>query len=209
MSALLALGGALKVARKAASAAIRWLVDHPWQLALIVASAWIAWAQLVTIPDRDATIANQVETIAARTAERDREKTAHQQTKRNYAVAQRIARDLEERRLARVAAEQESITDDVTEDYRTRLAAARSTAERLRRQFASAGAGAGGATATVDLPGAGDPASRTDASTGDRGLPFASADLDWRLTATEQAIQLEELINWVERQATVRINDGG
>lgn len=202
----LALGALLRRAGKRIGAAVSWLLDHPWQLALIVAAAWIAWTQLVTIPGRDATIADQVETIAARTGERDQEKAAHQQSKRNYALAQLAARKLEEQRLARVAAEQETITDDVTQDYRARLAAARDHAERLRHQLASAGAGAGGSTGAIDLPGAGGAAGGAAAPSDDRRLPVAAGELDWRLTATEQAIQLDALINWVERQAAVDPN---
>lgn len=198
MSAL-AIAGFMRAAGKRISAALKWLLSHPWQLALIVAAAWIAWAQLVTIPRRDAT-------IAARTDERDQEKAAHQQSKRNYAVAQIAAQKLEEARLARVTAEQETITDDVTQDYRARLAAARDTAERLRHQLASAGAGTGSAAAAVDLPGAGGATGGAAASAGDHRLPVAAGELDWRLTATEQAIQLDELINWVERQAAVDPN---
>ena len=204
---LVALRAGLSIARKGLSAAFGWIVDHPWQAALIVAAAWIAWAQLVTIPGRDATIADQAEMIAVRTAERDQEKAAHRQTKLDYAAAQLAARVLEEQRLARVAAEQETISDDVTQDYRARLAAARSSAERLRQQLAQGGAGAGRSTAAVDLPGAGGTAGGADAPSGDRRLPFDADELDWRLTATEQAIQLDELINWVERQGGVEVND--
>ena len=202
----LAIGALLRAAGARISAALRWMVDHPWQLALIAAAAWIAWVHIVTIPGRDATIADQVETIATRTTERDKERRAHQQTKRDYAAAQLAARELEEKRLARVAAEQETITNDVTQDYRARLAAARSTAERLRHQLAQAGADAGGTAGAVDLPGAGSAAGGAAAPAGDRRLPFGAGELDWRLTATEQAIQLDELINWVERQAAVDPN---
>ncbi|KHL24243.1 hypothetical protein PK98_14800 [Croceibacterium mercuriale] len=116
------------------------------------ALAALAWVLLVTLPSHQATIADQIATIETRTAERDRERAAHQQTKREYVAAQLAAHELEEKRLARVAAEQETITDDVTQDYRARLAAARGTAERLRKQLAQVGAGAGGAAAAVGLP---------------------------------------------------------
>lgn len=205
MSAL-AMGAVLRAAGGRIAAALRWLLGHPWQLTLIVAAAWIAWAQLVTIPNRDATIAEHVETISARTSERDRERANHQLTKRNYALAQLAARRLEEQRLARVAAEQETITDDVAKDYRARLADARGAAERLRGQLARTGDGASGSAAAIPMSGAGGAAGGAAAPPGSDRLPFGADELAWRLKATEQAIQLDELINWVERQAAVDPN---
>lgn len=58
--------------------------------------------------------------------------------------------------------------------------------------------GAGG----VDLPGL--PAAAGGAAAtaaGDRLPADAGADLDWRLIATQQALQLEALIAWTQAQA--------
>lgn len=135
------------------------------------------------------------------------ESAAHRQTKIDYRVAQENAAELEQARLARVKAQQQEITHDIVADYRRRLADARARAEQLRGETAGAGERAGGAADRERVPAAGDAAGRADEAPGDRGLPLAPAnDLDWRLTATEQAIQLNALIDWVAQQFAVPVN---
>jgi hypothetical protein len=56
------------------------------------------------------------------------------------------------------------------------------------------------------VPAAGDAAAGASDQARDNGLPVAPLiELDWRLTATEQAIQLDALIDWVERQSAVTV----
>ena len=118
----------------------------------------------------------------------------------NYRAAADVARAADQANLARAAAEQHAINQRSSNDYETRLAAARALAQRLRGQTASAAAnsGTGRAAPVPALPAsAGEP---TEAA-GEDGLPQSD-----RLTATEQAIQLDELIKWVRAQAVVDPN---
>ena len=99
----------------------------------------------------------------------------------------------------RVAAEQRVINERTNDDYEARLAAARAHAERLRLAAPVAtGSGLGGA---ASVPGFSTPAGNPASATGQDRLPPTDA-----LTATEQAIQLDELIKWLRRQAKVDNN---
>lgn len=130
--------------------------------------------------------------------DRELEAASHRQTKDSYRAAQAEAEQLERERLARVSAQQKEITDEVAADFERRLADARARAERLRGKAAASGAGAAGARPGQPMPGAGDAAGRADEAARDPGL-----SLDERLIATEQALQLDALIDWLERQAKV------
>ena len=114
-------------------------------------------------------------------------------------AAAAIARAADRANATRVAAEQRAITERTEDDYEARLAAARAHAQRLRLPSQTAvDPGAGGTASMPAVPAsAGDVA---EAANQDR-LPPADA-----LIATEQAIQLDELIKWVRRQATVDNN---
>ena len=109
------------------------------------------------------------------------------------------ARAADQANAARVAAEQHSITERTMNDFETRLAAARADAQRLRIQpEAAADPGARG-----DAPVPGVPAASGRAAEAAREDRLPQSD---RLTATEQAIQLDELIKWVRKQAAVDNN---
>lgn len=97
----------------------------------------------------------------------------------------------------RVRAEQDAISKKVVTDYEMELAAVRARVERLRKDTA-AGADRG-AGAAVSAPGP--PAGTAGTPAGEGGLPPLS-DED-ALIATEQALQLDALIDWVEQQAAV------
>lgn len=148
------------------------------------------------IDDRDAAIGKLTRAVEA-------ERDAHRQTKLNYKKAQDDAAALETQRLARVKAEQEEITDEVRADFASRLAGARAAAERLRSDAARTGERPAGAGAAEPVPTAGDAAGRADGEAADRGLSPAAEDLEWRLVATEQALQLDALITFLERQRAV------
>lgn len=126
------------------------------------------------------------------------EQAAHAATVANYRAAADLAREQDAANLARVESEQAQINERTANDFETRIAAARADAERLRWKAADAAAdpGAGGAAPVPRLPASA--GSAAEGASEDR-LPQSDA-----LTATEQAIQLDELIKWVKAQAAVQ-----
>jgi hypothetical protein len=125
------------------------------------------------------------------------EQGALAQTVANYRAAAETARAADIANAHRVAAEQRIISERTTDDFETRLAAARARALRLQlgtRPTASAERGAGTAAVPVDRAAAGAAGGATE----ENGLLLGDA-----LIATEQAIQLDELIKWVKAQAAV------
>jgi hypothetical protein len=123
------------------------------------------------------------------------EQAAHAGTVANYRAAAEAARAADRANAERVAAAQHAINERISHDFEARLAAARISADRLRREGnAPAHPGGGGNPPVPGLSAApGGPAQ----AAGENGLPD-------RLVATEQAIQLDELIKWVKAQAQVR-----
>lgn len=115
----------------------------------------------------------------------------------NYRAAAEAARAADEANVARVASEQRAINERTSNDFEARLAAARSLAQRLRGQTASAAADRGGGGAAPMSGVAAAPGGAAQAPGQDR-LPLAEREL-----ATEQAIQLDELIKWIRAQARV------
>ena len=120
----------------------------------------------------------------------------------NVRAAAETARASDAANVQRVFAEQQSINQRSSNDYEARLAAARSLAQRLREQAAAPAShpGAGGAAA---VPGLSVASGRPAQGAVEDRLPEPDA-----LTATEQAIQLDELIKWVRAQAKVDNNAG-
>lgn len=127
------------------------------------------------------------------------ERSAHAATVTNYRAAAERARMQDAANVARVKAAQGQINQRSEDEYESRIAAARAAAERLRRDPAAAadpGRGRGPAVPGLSAAAAGAAqAARKD------GLSPADA-----LTATEQAIQLDELIQWVRQQAEVEVS---
>jgi hypothetical protein len=125
------------------------------------------------------------------------EQAAFADTVANYRAAAEQARAADRAAAERVAAEQRAINERTANDYEARVADARARARRLRFEASAAAADPGrGRTA---------PMSSLSAPNGE---PHQTADQDGlsvtdRLTATEQAIQLDELIKWVKRQSEV------
>ncbi|MGE5563116.1 MAG: hypothetical protein ACM3ZV_07370 [Bacillota bacterium] len=128
------------------------------------------------------------------------EVTAHQQTIGNYRAAAEQARAADKANAERVAAEARQINERTSHDYEVRIADARARADRLRHQLAQAGThpGSGGATPVPGFPA---PAGGSPEAAGEDG--FSLAD---RLVATEQAIQLDELIKAVRKLAGIDVN---
>ena len=121
----------------------------------------------------------------------------------NYRVAADQARAADQANLARVTAQQRAISERTSNDFEARLAAARSIAQRLRGPDTGAPAnpGAGRAAALPRLPASSGSAAQ---AAGEDELPQSDA-----LTATEQAIQLDELIKWVRAQADIATSSEG
>ena len=127
------------------------------------------------------------------------DQAAFAKTVANYRAASDAARAADKASAERVAADQRLINERTEHDFEARLAAAHADAQRLRGTAeAATDSGAG---RNAHLPGlsaaAGSPA---EAARKDE-LPSEDA-----LTATEQAIQLDELIEWVRQQAAVDNN---
>jgi hypothetical protein len=130
------------------------------------------------------------------------QQSALTQTVSSYRAAAEQARAADRANLARVASQQRSINERTSNEYEARLAAARLSAQRLRREAAAAAADprTGGAAPVPRLStAAGGPA---QASAQD-GFPDSDREI-----ATEQAIQLDELIRWVRMQAALSVNGG-
>jgi hypothetical protein len=128
------------------------------------------------------------------------EQAAFSTTVADYRAAADQARAAVQANAKRVVAEQASINERIANDYETRLAAVRADARRLRvaAETAAADTRAGGNPSVPGLPAAaGGPAQ----GAGEDRLP-----LDDRQLATEQAIQLDELIKWVRQQHEVEPN---
>jgi hypothetical protein len=117
----------------------------------------------------------------------------------NYSAAANAARAADRANAQRVQAAQAKINEEKSDEFETRLAAARDAAQRLRHGAEAAADPSGrGAAPVPALPAA---AGQPRQTTGEDGFSLAE-----RLTATEQAIQLDELIKWVEAQGAVKPN---
>lgn len=142
--------------------------------------------------------------------ERNAERTAHQKTKTDYREAQAEAARQEQKRIERVKAEQQEITDAVEADYRRQLAGLHARAERLREQLQS-GTGVAGAGTSIAMPRLSAAGSGSAEAAGDNGLPAAfdrdpAEQLERDVIATEQAIQLNALIDWLLKQNAIDPN---
>lgn len=126
------------------------------------------------------------------------EQLAHQATIANYRLAAKQAEADDVANKVRVERDQAVISNEVSHDYQTRLAALRGRYDALRLRGASPAASGPGEGA--GLPGAGQGAGGADAAAGEEGL-----SLDDRLICSTQAEQLDALISWVERQTAVPV----
>lgn len=128
------------------------------------------------------------------------EQNAHRESSLGWQLATATARMLDAANIVAIERRQAAETRRVTDDFEARIADARArAAASLRAQAAAADQGGRG-NATV--PGVPRAAVVADAATCEGRLPAADA-----LIATEQAIQLDELINWVTAQANVSASE--
>lgn len=119
------------------------------------------------------------------------------QTLANYRAAAAAARAADAANIQRVTTEQSAINQRSSDDFEARISDARARAGRLQQQAAAAEAhsGSGGAAPMSGLSAG---AQATAGTAGQDRLPLAD-----RLTATEQALQLDALIKWVNAQSSV------
>lgn len=178
------------------SAAGKWLVSDWRNGPLVVCAAMWAAHALLIVPALRADLAASEKLV-------EDTQLAHLGTIANFIDASNRAQAEAEANAARVKAEQERITDAKLATYRAGRAALLARFDRLRARDA-ARADPGRAHA-AGLPGAGSAAGRAHEASGEDGLPAARGlSLEDALIASEQALQLDALIAWVEAQSAVR-----
>jgi signal transduction histidine kinase len=195
----LALGG-LGWLRDLVAALVRWLFAD-WRNAplLLFAIGFAAHAFLITPELR----AERDAAKAAHAAEVE----AHNGTIAEFVMATREAERRQAANVARVEAEQAAITRRIEHDYQTKLVALRARADALAGAVSKRMHGAApkapkidpGAPGTARLPGAGAATGLAGEAPGSDGFSF-----ERRLIASEQALQLDALIDWVLAQASVK-----
>ncbi|MGR4892264.1 hypothetical protein ACIPPQ_14650 [Sphingopyxis sp. LARHCG72] len=132
------------------------------------------------------------------------ERNAHKASIASWDAAVKTAQllDLENKRFVEERQAEES--ERIAHDYEARIADARARAAvSLRTQAAAADQGGRGGAPVSGVP---DPARRVGEATCEAGLP-AALDAADALIATEQAIQLDALIDWVGAQSRISINE--
>ena len=128
------------------------------------------------------------------------EQAAFATTVASARAAADTARAQDKANADRVAAEQQAINERTANDFEARLAAARADAAQRLRVDAQAAADPGTGR-SASMPRLSAAAGRAAQAAGEDRLPAPDA-----LIATEQAIQLDELIKWVRAQAAVDNN---
>lgn len=127
------------------------------------------------------------------------EQAAHLATVATYRAAAEQARAADAANVARVQSEQARINERTSHDFQSRIAAARARSGQLRRQAEGAASNPGGGRA-APVPALPAAAGGLAQAAGENGLPATD-----QLIATEQAIQLDALIDWVRRQHGVLV----
>ena len=168
------------------------MIPASW-LYRILGAALAAAALLWLVQSRD----HWRDTARANELRFQQEHAAHAATVANYRAAAEQARLEDAANLARVRADQAAISERTANDFETRIDSARAAARSLREQAAAAAAHPG-AGRGASVPGVPTPAGGAAQAAGEDRLPQSD-----RLVATEQAIQLDELIKWVRAQAGV------
>lgn len=192
--------GAFEAAMKGLSAALRWITEDWRNLALAIVFPCLLWSQFLTVPGLRTDLADTRADLVA-------EQSAHLGTVNAFLAASEQAQKDAKANAQRVAREQEIITDEIVSDYRSDLAALRGRFERLRAGAPRTDPGGAHAAGVPGLP---DAAGRTDAATGEDRLPAAGGlTLPDALIASEQALQLDALIDWIEAQSAVRFTPEG
>lgn len=126
------------------------------------------------------------------------EQAAHKQTATNFRLATAEAERRQAEKVARVEAEQKAITERTVDEYQDRIAAVRERYDRLVREAGKTGSNPRPAQG-VQVPQASGASAGADGGAAQDRLPPADA-----LIATEQALQLQALIQWVREQTGVK-----
>jgi hypothetical protein len=183
-------------------------IPHTLALKLVIAAGCALMLTLL-IHDRNrwkAKTAHYAELLSG-------ERAAHSATVSNYRAAAEKARRQDAENLSRVKADQAAINERTAHDYTSRIAAARARFDELQR---NAGAAANsGSRGAAPVPGLSAPARGASESASEDRLPrpehcpraeIVPLGANDALIATEQAIQLDELIKWVKAQSSVDPN---
>ena len=162
--------------------------------------------------------------VAVRTGERDharRDLAAERAASALFAEqvrasAARIRADMAARALD-AERRQNRISEEVSNDYQARISDLNRRVAALRLRAGTSAAGAGGTRGPARMSGLSGAARGPDAAAGEDGLPAGPLDrlgtggsalaFDDAVIATEQAIRLEALQDWVRRQAAARTPD--
>lgn len=201
--------GTLDAAVRGLSAAFEWIVSD-WRNGplLVCATMWAVHALLI-VPARDRTIADTSALLEAT-------QITHLGTITNFIDASAEAQRQAEANAARVRTEQEAITDAVTRDLGSDLAAVTARFDRLRARDAARTDP--GRADPAGLPGPGNAPGRAAGAPGDPDLPaarelsaqpFCPAGLvcltiDQAQRASEDAHRHDALIDWTFGQSAVR-----
>lgn len=196
--------GALDAVLKGLSAAGKWLVSDWRHLPMVIVGAGWLWAMAITIPGLRADLAASAKLVEAT-------QIAHLGTITNFIDASAKAQADAKANALRVKAEQEEITDAKLATYRADLADLRARFGRLRARGAATDPRRAD---PAGLPAAGNAPGRTGQAPGEDRLPAAGVmgaglTLEDALIASEQALQLNALIDWVEAQSAVRFTPEG
>lgn len=151
--------------------------------------------------------------IAVRTGERDQARRALADERQAAALfaeqvrgtAARIRADMAARTID-VERRQSKITQEVSSAYQARIHDLDRRVAALRVRGGTSGANSGGSDRAARLPALPAAAGGPDAAAGEDRLPadpFDALRTGDAVLATEQAIRLEELQNWVRRQREV------
>lgn len=161
----------------------------------VVIGLAVALAVFLLVQDRN----RWKSTATLRQEQLNAEKLAHRTTVANYRAAAEEARRKDAENVLRVKAAADAIAKERENAFNARIAAARATAS-LRRNTATRANSGGAGTAPVSCVSAA--AGGVTETTCEDRLP----DSD-RLIATEQAIQLDELIKWVKQALSIDIGN--
>lgn len=181
MTAALALG----------RAALTFGLKH-WKVILVGATiALLSIMLFIRTGQRDVARAQTRAAIAEMHAFADRVSAATAQVQQTYAA-----------NALRVEREQTQINEEVSDAYQSRIADLNRRVAALRLRAGTAAADPGG-TGTGGYAGLPDAAGGAHATAPEAGLPASGLALEDAIIATEQAIQLDELQNWLRRQQAI------
>jgi hypothetical protein len=143
--------------------------------------------------------------LAAARADLAAEQAAHRESALGWQLATATAAALDLANKVAIERRQAEESRRIADDFEARIADARARAAASVR--AEAPAADQGGRGSAPVPGIPDPALLADEAAGQGGFPSTLSPSilspDDALIATEQAIQLDELINWVEAQARI------